>query len=449
MRSSGLLFVLLITVFGSSTAAGDDWPRWMGPTADGVYYETDIVESIPAGGLPIKWRTEVAGGYAGPAVAAGRVYLFDYVHTAGDAFNDPNQRADVDGQERLTCFDAESGEQLWRFQYACSYSISYPAGPRCTPTVDVIGPDDSQRVYILGSQGDLHCLDAVSGELLWHRSFTEDFAAEVPIWGFAAHPLVDGDLLYCMVGGDDQTVVAFDKRDGSERWKALSASAVGYCPPSLIEAAGTRQLVVFHADGVQGLDPESGHSYWSVTLKPDYEMAITRPQRDGNRMYASGIRSSSVMFELADDQPVAKQLWRGQPRSAVYCANSTPIFHDGVIYGTDCNAGSLIAVDAETGNQLWTSFAPTKPDETRFVRHGTAFLTRIDGTDRYLLMSETGELIMAQLTRQGYNELGRQPVLEPTGEAFGRSVLWSHPAYAGHTAFIRNDQQLVAVDLSR
>jgi len=429
-------------------ATGDDWAQWMGPTGDGVYYEEGIVESIPNSGLPIKWRAPIAGGYAGPAVAGGRVYLFDYVKESGESFNDPGRRATLVGSERLSCFDASTGEKLWQWQYPCAYSISYPAGPRCTPTVDIEGPDDEGRVYSLGSEGDLHCLSAKTGQLIWKRNFKEDYRAEVPIWGFSAHPLVDGESLYCMVGGQGQTVVAFDKRTGAEKWKALSASAVGYCPPSIVSAGGVRQLVVWHADGIQGLDPSTGASHWAIPIKPDYEMAITRPQRDGNRMYASAIRTASVMFELAPDQPAVKELWRGAPKSSVYCANSTPIFHAGVVYGTDCNEGALIAVDGDTGDQLWKTFSPTKPDEKRYVRHGTAFLTRIADTDRYFLMSETGELVMANMTRQAYQELGRFQVLAPTSEAFGREVVWSHPAYAGQTAFVRNDKELVAVDLA-
>lgn len=442
------LIAVLLAAMSASPALADDWAHWMGPTGDGVYYEEGVIESIPASGLPVKWRASIAGGYSGPAVAGGRVYLFDYVKSSGESFNDPGRRANISGSERLACFDAATGKKLWQRQYDCPYSISYPVGPRCTPTVDIEGPDDTGRVYSLGSEGDLHCLDAETGKLIWKRNFKSDYQAEVPIWGFSAHPLVDGDLLYCMVGGDGQTVVAFDKRTGEEKWKALSASAVGYCPPSITNFGGVRQLVVWHADGIQGLDPASGKSYWTMPIKPDYQMAITRPQRDGNRMYASAIRTASVMFELAADRPAVKELWRGAPKASVYCANSTPIFYEGVVYGTDCNDGALIAVDADNGNQLWKTFSPTKPGETRFVRHGTAFLTRIEDTNRYFLMSETGELVMAELTRDAYQELGRFKVLEPTSEAFGRDVVWSHPAYSGRTAFVRNDKELVAVDIA-
>lgn len=426
----------------------DDWPRWMGPTADGVYREAGTVTTLPEGGLKVNWRIPVAGGYAGPAVVGSRVYLFDYVKTEGEAFNNPGQRADLKGTERLLCVDAKNGEIIWKYEYVCPYSISYPAGPRCTPTVDSSGPSDPGRVYILGSEGDLTCLDGASGESIWRRNFKTDFKAPVPIWGFSAHPLVDGELVYCMVGGPDQTVVAFDKMTGEVKWKALSASAAGYCPPSMITFAGVKQLMVWHADAIVGLDPLTGKEYWEMPIKPEFEMAIARPQREGNLVYASAIRNHSVLFELATDRPAVKELWRGEPKLSVYSANSTPIMNDGVIYGTDCNEGSLMAVDAKNGDRLWTSFAPTKPDETRRVNHGTAFVTQLGDSDDFLLMSENGDLIRAKLTRSGYQETWRFHVLEPTGEAFGRDVVWSHPAYSNNTVYVRNDKELVSVRLA-
>jgi hypothetical protein len=178
-------------------------------------------------------------------------------------------------------------------------------------------------------------------------------------------------------------------------------------------------------------------------------MSITRPMMDGNRMYVSSIRTEALMIELDQNQPAARELWRGEPKEAVHCSNSTPLFVDGVVYGTDCNDGDLVAVDGSNGQQLWTTFQATKPDETRYVRHGTAFLTRIGKTDRYFLMSETGDLLMARLSEQGFEERGRFHVLEPTAECFGRSVVWSHPAYAKRTLYARNDEEIVAVDLAQ
>lgn len=446
MRTPAITFCLCLILANSVRA--DDWPRWMGPTADGVYYEDGVLAALPSSGLKVNWRVPVAGGYSGPAVVGNRVYVFDYLKSGGKSFNSPNERAQLNGSERLHCMEADTGKTVWTYEYVCPYSISYPVGPRCTPTVDITGPTDPGRVYTLGSEGDLVCLNAASGELLWKRNFKNDFKAPVPIWGFSSHPLIDGDLVYCLVGGPGQTVVAFDKLSGEVRWKSLSAAAIGYCPPSIINAAGVRQLMVWHAEAIVGLDPATGKEYWNMPIKPEYEMSITRPQLEGNSVFASGIRNHSVMFELGTDQPPAKEQWRGEPKKSVNCANSTPIIHRGVIYGTDCNEGCMIAVDAKTGERLWTSFKPTQPKETRRVNHGTAFITHLGDTDRYLLMGETGDLILANMTRTGYEEIWRFHVLEPTSEAFGRDVVWSHPAYAGQTAYVRNDKELVAVRLA-
>lgn len=440
--SCKLLWIVAVGLLSSSNLWGDDWGQWMGPKRDGVYRDSGIIESIPKAGLPIKWRTEIGGGYAGPAVADGRVFIFDYVKRAGEIMNDPGQRAQLQGEERLQALDAATGEILWTHRYDCPYSISYPAGPRCTPTVD------GDRVYILGSEGDLKCLKVNDGQEVWAIKLPEKFGCEVPIWGFSSHPLIDGDLLYTMVGGKGQGIVAFDKRTGEVRWKALDTQA-GYAPPTIIEFGGERQLIVYHPVGVSSLNPNDGKEYWTIPIQPSYQMSIARPMIDGNKMYASGIGAKSVMMELATDRPAAKEIWRGTASNSVYSANGTPMFVDGILYGSDCQMGSLMAVDGENGERLWSTYEATRPGESRRVNHGTAFVTRIGDSNRYFILNELGELMMAELTAKEFKSLGKFAVLEPTGEAFGRQVLWSHPAYAQQTAFIRNDKEIVAVDLAK
>lgn len=414
----------------------------MGSQRDGVYRETGIIDEVPEQGLRVRWRKRIQGGYAGPAVADGRVFVFDFEQHSGEAVNNPDVRAELTGKERLTAFDAQTGDRLWQESYDCPYSISYPAGPRCTPTID------GDRIYSLGAEGNLTCWNVTDGKRIWSRDLPTDFGVDVPIWGFASHPLVEGDLLYTMVGGDGQGIVAFDKMTGEVKWKALDTPS-GYCPPTIIEAGKTRQLIVFHPTAVVGLDPATGKQYWDVPIKPDYEMSIARPVIEGNLMYASAIYNEAVLIELATDHPAAKERWRGEPKSAVHSGNATPAFVRGVIYGTDCNEGSLIAVDSKDGSRLWQTFEATKQADTRRLKHGTAFITRIRDTDRYFLMSETGDLQMAQMTKDGYKDLGRFKAIEPTSECFGRSVVWSHPAYANRTAYIRNDKEIVAVSLAK
>ena len=445
---AALTALLVMTFF--STARADDWPQWLGPRRDSIWREPGLATAIPAAGLPVKWRVPVAGGYSGPAVADGRVYVMDYVAREGELVNGPNDRTLRAGTERLLCLDAATGRLVWKHEYDCPYSISYASGPRCTPTVA------DGRVYALGAEGNLACLDAATGRLLWSKDFKTLYAAPTPIWGFCGHPLVEGDLLVCLVGGPGSVAVAFDRVTGAERWKALTASESGYCPPTMIESAGVRQLVIWDADNLNALDPATGRVLWSQPLKPMYGMSIMAPQvadtPRGQVLFASGIGRIAALYALAADAPAARLLWRGEPKSAVFCANATPFIAGDTLYGCDCDTGMLTAVALDDGRRLWETLEPTTGGERR-SKHGTAFLVRQAegvagdpaGTTRTWIFSETGDLILARLSPEKYEELGRTRLLDPTNECFGREVVWSHPAFANGCILVRNDREVVCV----
>lgn len=425
----------------------DDWPQWQGPQRDSIWRETGIVTVIPKNGLPVVWRTRVQGGYAGPAVADGRVYLTDYVCRVGELTNAPNDRTVLEGSERILCLDAATGKVLWEHQYDCPYSISYASGPRCTPTVY------EGHVYVVGAEGNLLCLNTIDGAVLWQKDFKRTYAAPTPLWGFCGHPLIHDDLLICLVGGEGSVAVAFDRLTGEERWRALSASEQGYCPPTLIESAGRAQLLIWDADKINALEPTTGTVLWSEPLQPSYGMSIMAPQvgmlAGQQVLFASGIGKVGALYKLSSDTPAANVLWRGESKSAVYCANSTPYIEGDTIYGCDCHTGMLTAVDLATGERLWETNAPTSATD-RPVKHGTAFLVRqpvTTGGFRTWIFSETGDLILARLTRESYTELGRCHLLAPTNECFGRPVVWSHPAFAEGCCFVRNDEELLCVSL--
>jgi outer membrane protein assembly factor BamB len=435
-RFGNVLVLTALALAAPGQSRGDDWPQWMGPGRDDVWRETGLVERFPQGGPKVLWRAEVEGGYAGPAVANGRVFLTDFV-TTGDRTPNPGARSELPGTERVICFRASDGKRLWKHEYPCTYHISYPAGPRCTPTVA------DGKVYTLGSMGDLCCLNAESGKLLWSKDLKKDYNTSAPMWGFCGHPLVDGKKLFCLIGGKGSIAVAFDKDTGKELWRALSASEPGYCPPTLIEAGGARQLLIWHAEALNGLDPETGKVYWSVPLEPDYGMAIPAPRKWRDYLFAGGIGNKAVLLRLAADKPAVKEVWRGEKDTAVYPVNSTPFLEDGIIYGVD-QPGQLRAVKLQTGERLWETLAPTTG--RRAAPSGTAFLVK--NGDRFVLMSETGHLILARLSPKAYEEISRAKILEPTGNAFGRDVVWSHPAFAHRCVFARNDKELVCVSLA-
>jgi outer membrane protein assembly factor BamB len=449
--------------FALPCAKGDDWPQWMGPHRDSVWHESDVLRALPksgpridakTGALKPEWKVRIAAGYAGPAVADGRVYVFDRVLAKGaknpaDPFDTKHK---VNSTERVLCFDARTGEHLWKHEYPCPYQISYPAGPRCTPTVS------DGKVYTLGAMGDLHCLDATTGKPLWAKNFPRDFDAKVPTWGFCGHPLVYKHLLICTVGCEKGATIAFDKDTGDEEWKALDTRSPGYSPPTIIHAGGVDQLVIWHGRALNGLDPLTGKVHWTVGLEPLFGMSIMAPRQAGDRLFAAGIGGAAVVLKLHSDKPGVSVLWqevadkdttrKPKPRG-VYPVNMTPFIDNGIIYGVD-QPGMLRAVELDTGKKLWFTHKPVigreEAEDYKGAGSGTAFIVK--NGDRYYLFAETGELVIAKLSPKGYEEISRAKLLDPTGAVYARKVVWSHPAFANKCIYVRNDRELACFSLA-
>lgn len=426
---------LVILSFGwlATSSFADDWPKWNGPRGDGSYTESGSIQTVPASGLKKVWRADIHLGYAGPAVVGGRVIVADYEKESGTSTNNPGGRDKLTGKERVLCFDAKTGAQLWKHEYVRDYFLSYPSGPRATPTID------GTSVYVQGAEGDLTCLNVADGKLVWKRQLKEDYKTESPEWGYSAPPVIDGNRLYVLAGGEGSLVVALDKSTGNELWRSLSGSSIGYCPPKIIAIAGTEQLVVWEPKSLHGLEPSTGKVLWTYPLEPKYEMSIIPPVVSGDRMYASAIGDVAAMLKWKSDGTGVEALWTGKPKMALFAANSTPVFDGDYIYGADCQVGNMVCFRAEDGDRLWETFEPTCGGDRR-QSHGTAFLTKTG--DRFYLLSETGDFIIASMTPKAYQEIGRYHVIDTTNESFGRKVVWSYPAYANNHLFVRNDKEI-------
>lgn len=434
-------FILLVVVMTPIFA--DDWPRWMGEKADSTWHEEGIRKNLPKDGAKVLWRVPVAWGYSGPSVADGLVFLPEYIRTEGELINNPGKAVRWKGMERVRAIDLKTGKDQWVFERKVDYLLSYPGGPRSTPTVA------DGRVYFLGAMGHFTCLDAKTGKMIWQKDFQKDFGAPLPIWGFSAHPLVKDGTVYSLVGGEGSVAVAFDAETGKVKWKSLSTDNQGYCPPSIIEAGGVEQLIIWHPEAMNSLDPATGKPYWSLPLKPRYGMSVMTPQVAGNQIFTSAIGRVGALIELDENKPAASIAWRGKPKTALYCCNSTPLIVNGVIYGSDIDSSTLIAARLSDGERLWQSDEPVIQKELRKGgRHGTVYLTYHPKNDQFWITNEGGDLILAKLSKEGYTELGRQHILEPTNEAFGRPVVWSAPAFSEKSILMRNDKELVRVDLS-
>lgn len=426
-----LVFTVYLASGANRTVCGADWPQWLGPQRDSVWRETGIVDEFPTAGPRVVWRQEVGYGYAGPAVAGERVFVADYL-TDEIPYPSASRRDRLAGTERALCLDANDGRLLWKHEYPCTYHISYPYGPRVTPTVD------GDRVYTLGAEGRLLCLRVADGTVLWSKRLTESYNCKTPTWGFAGHPLVDGDHLICLVGGPGSVAVALDKETGDEVWTALSAREPGYCPPTMIQTGGTRQLLIWHAESLNSLNPATGNLYWSEKLEADWGMSIATPRKDGPYLFVGSYNWKSMLLKLATERPVAEVAWVGRKGRGIGPVFSAPFVEDGYMYGVDMR-GELRCVKLESGEYLWSTYAATTGDRSK--NNASAFLVK--QKDRFFIFNDRGELIIARLNPQGYQEICRTRILDPLSKSEGRNVVWSHPAFARKCIFARNDKEIV------
>jgi outer membrane protein assembly factor BamB len=431
-----LLFALSIMFVGAAITRAEDWPQWMGPKRDNVWRETGILKAFPKDGPKVLWRVKVSNGYSGPAVANGLVYVTEFITDGDTTAENFKSEVKLAGKERVLCLDAKTGDLKWKHEYACTNDVSYPNGPRCTPTVG------GGKVYTLGAVGNLFCLDAKTGQVYWQHDLRKAYGISAPLWGFAGHPLLDGDRLVCLVGGEGSVAVAFNKDTGAEVWKALKAKEPGYSPPVILETGSTRQLLIWHPESLNSLDPVTGKVLWSVKQETVNGTSIMAPRFQGDKIYLGAWQQKAQMMKLNPDKAGAMTVWRGKSDTGVYPVNNTPIIDDGHIYGV-CTDGQLRCVKLDTGERLWETFAPVGGKETG---SGTAHLVK--NGDRYFIFGETGDLVIAKLSPKEYAEVSRWHMLEPTSKAFGRSVAWSHPAFADKCIFARNDRELICASLA-
>ncbi len=408
-------------------AAAEEWPQWRGGQRDGQWRESGLVDSLPTSPMSRKWTAEIGAGYSGPTVALGRVFVTDRV-------------ADPDETERIHCFDWETGEPLWSHVYPCSYEgVRYTAGPRASVTVD------HGAAYALGGTGHLHCLDAESGEVLWARDLREDFQIEMPNWGIAAAPLIEDDLVIVQINGEGEAcLVALDKATGQSRWESLADDA-SYSAPITIDQGGQRVVVCWTGERVVGVDPADGSLLWAHPFKWEkWPIGIATPVVHDDFLLISEAHKGTLLLKLLDDPPAVEPVWHrrenGEP--ALHSLMTTPLIIDEHIYGCD-SSGILRCLELDTGEQVWEEDSVVPP-----LRWATIHMVR--NRDRVWILNDDGELIVAQLTPDGFEEHGRSKLLDPTTEQLRRrdGVTWAHPAFAYRHVFARNDEELVCADLS-
>lgn len=440
------LAIAALTVCGrgeetATAGKGANWPQWMGPNRDGVWDEPGVAERVDLAKAKPVWTVPAGGGYAGPAVADGRVFTLSFYPGAGVP---EAEKADTSkglrGEESLLCSDAATGKTLWEQRWPAAYTMDYNSGPRATPTVH------DGVVYALGAEGALVCADVKDGSVRWRRDLKADFKAPTPTWGFSGHPLVFEDTLVCLAGGEGTTCLALDRHTGAEKWRALSSRHSGYCPPTLIEQNGEPVLILWHGEAINALDPRTGKVHWMVPRETRFGVSMASPLQHGEHLLVSAFWWGAKFLKLKPDHSEPETVWETERESdrrtthlnALMC---TPLLVDGHVYGV-CSYGQLRCLEWLTGKRKWETFAATTGGgEDRWA---TAFITRLGRSgNEFLLFNEKGELIRARMTPEGYAELARRKLVEPNcPDVKERPVVWSHPAYGDGHVWLRNHNAL-------
>jgi len=411
-------------VFAGSSVCAGDWPQFRGPDRDAVWSESGVMQTFPPGGLRVRWRAPAGGGCSSPVVAAGRVYLVD------SAIEKPKAR------ERVHCWDERTGQALWTYAYEVTYpewafDPSQKSGPNATPIVE------AGKLFALGVTGRLHCLDAGTGAVLWERDLAMDYGM-AEFTGTTPSPLIEGDLLILVIGSNPGAcVVALDKSSGKEVWRALDDKWT-YSSPMVISAGGQRQLIVWTPNAVTSLNPATGKTWWREELQAAGTLAsVPTPVFKGDLLIFSGL-----MFQLDPARPAASVLWP-QSKSGtkrILSQTSIPLILGDYVFSGKA-PGKLVCLEARTGNQVWET------DKVTARSSGAAIHLTPNG-DSVLIFTDEGNLIRARLTAQGYEELSRVHVVDPTYSFGGRKVVWPPPAYADQQIFIHNDEELVCASLA-
>ncbi len=393
---------------GASLAAAapsqNYWTNFRGPKRDGKYEEASVSTSWPANGLRQLWKQPVGIGHASFVVADGKAYTIE-------------QRR---SQEVVAAYDINNGHEVWTQKWNAQFTDSTGDGPRATPTWD------QGRIYALGATGELRCLDANSGSVIWGKNILSDNSASNLPWAMAASPLIVDDKVIVLPGGaNGKSVVAYNKSTGAPVWKVLD-DPQAYVSPMLVELAGRRQIVVVSSYRVVGLAPENGALLWSYSWNTDNGINVSQPVIvDRNRFFiSSGYGKGAALVEVkgSGNSFTASTIWENKNMKNKF---NPSVLHNRYVYGLD--EGILVCLDVNTGERKWK--------EGRYG-YGQVILAG----DHLIVTSDQGDVALVKASPDKYTEVARFTAV--SGQT------WNYPAIASGKLLVRNSNEMAAFDIS-
>lgn len=410
----------------AATGPAPEWPQWRGPNRDGIATESGLLAQWPGAGPPLAWKaTGLGSGFSSLAISGGRIF------TLGDR----------QGGQRVVAMNLADGKIVWSAKIGPVFEDEY-GGPRDTPAID------GGRVYALGTEGDLVCLDAATGKEVWRRSLVRDFGGSMMSgWGWSESPLVDGDRVIVTPGAPGATLVALDKKTGKVIWRAAvpplgsqGSDGAGYASAVVSMGGGVRQYVQLTGRGLVSVRAQDGKFLWGYNRIANDVANIPTPLVKGDYVFAStGYQTGSVLLKLsrAGEGVRAKEVYFLSHKTLQNHHGGLVLIGDHVYGGHGHRRGSPICLNLASGKVAWGG-------EGLEVGHGgtgSAAVTAADG--RLYFRYENGRMVLIDATPQGYRVKGAfsiPGVQQPS---------WSHPVVVGGRLYLREQDNLYVYNLRR
>src|SRR5215510_6674222 len=405
-----IALAISITLLISTAAFGQDWNQWRGPNRDAVVASFTPPNTWPDKLKPI-WKVQVGIGHSSPVVAGKRVF----VHSRKDE------------NEVVSCFDLDTGQQLWADSYPTPYkmnpaAVTHGKGPKSTPVVS------DGKLFTLGISGILSCYDGATGKLLWRREFSKTEKSTSPLYGTAMSPMVDRGVLIAHVGGNDSgTLAAFDAKTGETRW-AWSGDGPGYASPIVVSVAETRQIVTQTQKNIVGFLASSGMNLWQIPFETEYVQNIVTPLIYKDTLILSGIDKGVFAIKPVLRGPgwVTEELWKNTDVSMYM---SSPVVIGDYIYGlSPKRKGQFFCLDARTGKTQWLSNG-REGDNSAAVVAGQFLLMLTDGA----------ELLVVRADPKQFEVVKKYSVAD--------SPTWAHPVLVGKRVLIKDASSLALLGI--
>jgi outer membrane protein assembly factor BamB len=432
--STRMLMVAAMIVAGGASSFGADWPQWQGANRNAMTDERGLLQEWPAGGPPLARKIRgLGGGDGAPAIAKGRILGMGH----------------RDNKEVVWALSELDGHELWATPLGPAVTQDRPQsqeGPSCTPTVD------GDRLYVIGMGGNLACLQAADGKIVWQKNFVKDFGGQAPTWSYRESPLIDGEKLICTPGAKDATFVALNKMTAEVIWTSklpesgAEASAGGrggrgprsiaaYASPIAIDALGERQYVQFTRSALVGIAADDGRFLWQYNkaANPNGINCTTPLFYDGKIFGTSAYGAGGGLFKLSKNNGTisAEEVWFSR---RMQNHHGGVVVVDGALYAANggLGGGALVCLDYKTGDVLW--------DERGTGRATKGSIALADG--RIYYRTEEGPIMLIEPSRKEFLQRGRFDQPERT-----QAPAWSHPVVANGKLYIRDQDLLLCYDV--